>query len=80
VDKTNEVQALAGARLAVSAKELAELLGVSQRHVWRLLAMGRLPKPFRLGRAVRWNYALCKSWADAGCPPVERFQTARAAP
>ena len=41
-------------RLALSAADLAGLLGISQRHVWKLAASGRLPKPIRLGRSVRW--------------------------
>jgi excisionase family DNA binding protein len=42
------------ARLGLSAAEVAELLGISRRHVWKLLASGRLPEPIRLGRSVRW--------------------------
>jgi len=41
-------------RLALPVGEVAELLGVSERHVWQLAASGRLPKPIRLGRSVRW--------------------------
>ena len=66
-------------RLALSAREVAELLGVSQRHVWKLMASGRIPKPFRLGRAVRWNYALLRRWCDAGCPSVDQFEASCAA-
>jgi excisionase family DNA binding protein len=69
----------ASERLALSAREVAKLLGVSQRHVWKLLAAGRMPKPFRLGRSVKWNYALLRAWVDADCPAVERFEIARAA-
>ena len=40
-------------RLALSVPELAELLGISQRHVWKLVARGVL-QPVRLGRSVRF--------------------------
>lgn len=40
-------------RLALSVSELAELLGISQRHVWKLVARGVL-RPVRLGRSVRF--------------------------
>jgi excisionase family DNA binding protein len=40
-------------RLALSVPELAELLGISQRHVWKLVARGVLT-PVRLGRSVRF--------------------------
>lgn len=66
-------------RLALSAREVAKLLGVSQRHVWKLLASGRIPKPFRLGRAVRWNYPLLRRWCDAACPSVDQFEAMVAA-
>ena len=44
-------------RLALSVADLAMLLGISQRHCWKLLAAGRLPKPIRFGRSVRWLHS-----------------------
>ena len=41
-------------RLALTAREVARLLGVSERAVWAWTRAGRFPKPARLGRAVRW--------------------------
>lgn len=41
-------------RVALSVGEVAEMLGVSSRHVWKLTAMGKLPQPIRLGRSARW--------------------------
>ena len=42
-------------RLAVSINEVAELLGVSIRHVRTMLIDGRLgPQPFALGKNKRW--------------------------
>jgi excisionase family DNA binding protein len=49
-EKLNQSQS---ERLAVSVPELAELLGISQRHVWKLVARGVL-QPVRLGRSVRF--------------------------
>lgn len=43
-------------RLALSVRDVAELLGISTRHCWKLAASGRLPQPIRLGRSVRWIY------------------------
>lgn len=47
----------------LSAKELAEALGVSVRTIWRLTASGDLPAPVRIGggRVVRWPAAVVKS-------------------
>ena len=47
--------------LLLSAAELAELLGVSARHVWRLRDAGELPAPIRLGRLVRWRRSTVES-------------------
>lgn len=54
--------------LAVSAAELADLLGISTRHVANLDKWGRIPAPHRLGRAVRWNVAEVRAWLDSGSP------------
>jgi len=40
----------------ITVEKVAELLAVSTRHVWRLVATGRLPAPVRLGRrSARWR-------------------------
>lgn len=40
----------------LTAKEVAELLGVHVRSIWRLSATGEIPAPIRLGeRVVRWR-------------------------
>ena len=37
-------------------RQVADLLGVHPRSIWRLSASGQLPKPVRLtGRLVRWK-------------------------
>lgn len=59
----------AGTRpLALTASEVAQLLGVSRAHVWRLHKAGKLPEPVRLGRAVRWSRTEIESWLTAGAP------------
>lgn len=64
-------------KLALSAEEVAELLGISRAHVWKLLSSGRLPEPVRLGRAVRWSRTTLEAWMEAGAPPVDRWQESR---
>jgi predicted DNA-binding transcriptional regulator AlpA len=39
----------------LKASEVAALLHISQRTVWKWSALGILPSPFRLGRVVRWR-------------------------
>lgn len=64
-------------RLAVTAAELAEQLGISERHLWAQHASGKIPRPIRLGRAVRWNLAEIQAWLDAGAPSCEAWGALR---
>jgi excisionase family DNA binding protein len=64
-------------KLALSVDEVAAMLGISTRHVWKLHATQSLPLPVRLGRAVRWNRAELVAWLDAGCPSRESFDAAK---
>ncbi|HKQ47605.1 MAG TPA: helix-turn-helix domain-containing protein [Phycisphaerae bacterium] len=64
-------------RLAITADEVAELLGISRAHLWKLHSSGRLPRPIRLGRAVRWSVSEIQAWLAAGAPPRERWETVR---
>lgn len=54
--------------LLVNAIILAGLIDKSVRSVWRDNAAGRLPRPVRIGGAVRWRRAEILDWVEAGCP------------
>lgn len=56
---------------------VAKLLAVSARHVWELNKTGRLVKPVRLGRSVRWNSHEVEAWIEAGCPTQDRWEAHR---
>jgi len=61
--------------IAVSAKQLSQLLGVSLRQVWRLNSTGKLPRPVRIGGSVRWNRAEVIQWfSEAGCPDRQTWE------
>lgn len=64
-------------RIALSADEVAEALGISRAHVWKLASAGRLPKPIRLGRAVRWSRKDLEEWLAAGAPSRDRWEDIR---
>lgn len=64
-------------RLALSVDEVAGLLGVSARHTWKLHATGRVPRPVRLGRSVRWQRKELLAWLDAGAPTRDRWEATR---
>jgi excisionase family DNA binding protein len=63
------------APLTYTAAELAQALGCSERHVWRLHAAGGLPAAVHIGRLVRWHRTLIDRWLAAGCPPAARKTT-----
>ncbi len=46
--------------------DVAELLAVSPRTVWRLEKAGQIPKAHRLGRLPRWNQADLLRWRENG--------------
>ena len=52
----------------LSAEEVAAMLGVSERTLWRLLSAGKFTEPVRFGRSTRWRLADVKDWIDRGCP------------
>lgn len=71
---SNPNQVEASERLAIPAFEVAKLLNVSERHIWAMTSSGRLPRPIRLGRSVRWNRAELQEWLAAGAPPRDRWE------
>jgi predicted DNA-binding transcriptional regulator AlpA len=54
--------------LLLTARWLATLTARSERSVWRDHVAGLLPRPVRLGRAVRWRRDEILAWIEAGCP------------
>lgn len=52
----------------INAEELARLMQVSQRTLWRLLSGRRLPEPVRIGRSTRWRLEEVAEWIQKGCP------------
>lgn len=60
------------APIALSAEQVAELLGVSRAHIWRMLQRGQLPAPARLGRLSRWDRRTVEAWLAAGAPAARR--------
>ena len=66
-----------GTPLAYTADDLAFLLNCSKRHIAALHSSGRLPRPIRLGRSVRWRADELRAWLDAGAPSRERWEAMR---
>lgn len=51
--------------LTYTAAQLAEVLNVSERHVWRMADAGELPAPIRIGRRVLWPRKAIDLWLAA---------------
>jgi len=65
-------------QLAVSAQQLAPMLGLSVRTVRTMDSAGRLPHPVKLnGHAVRWvldGPMGIRAWLAAGAPDRSEFE------
>ena len=60
--------------LALSAGQLAQRLGVSERHLRRMTSGGHLPRPFHIGRLVRWSVTEIDAWIAAGAPSRKQWE------
>jgi excisionase family DNA binding protein len=49
------------------ARDLAALLKISTRTVWRLADEGSIPGKLRVGKSVRWSRRVIDSWIESGC-------------
>lgn len=53
--------------MLLTVKDVAEMLQLSTRTVWRMSERGEIPTPVNLGRCVRWNCAEIMAWIGSGC-------------
>ncbi len=54
-------------RLALSATEVARMLGIARSQIFKLVAAGRFPKPTRLGRInPRWLVSDIERYLEGG--------------
>lgn len=66
--------------LAVDAKALGALLGLSRATIFTMHARGSLPRPVRpTGHDPRWRVDEIRAWLAAGCPNRETWETTRGA-
>ena len=53
----------------MTVEDLAKLLHVSVRTVWRLRRNASLPRPVKIGGGVRWRISDVRAWIEQGCKP-----------
>ena len=68
MDQAQDAGPTSNPPLLIPACEVARLLGISKRTLWRLLSAGKLPAPIRLGNNVRWRLDEVEQWISQGCP------------
>ena len=56
-------------RVLMDVGQLARMLDVSTRTLWRMLSAGQLVAPIKLGGNTRWRRRDVEEWVEAGCPP-----------
>jgi excisionase family DNA binding protein len=61
--------------IILTVDDVAALLRCSSRHVRRLAAGGRIPRPIKLGVLLRWLKADVDQWISAGCPNCRKGGT-----
>ncbi len=61
-------------QLLLTAKQVAALLSISWRTVYRLSDSGKMPRPLKLSGSTRWNKEIVLRWIDLECPPRKRFE------
>ena len=62
----------------LSAKELAEMLSVSKRQIFRLHSCGKIPRPLRIGGSIRWDAKMISEWIEQSCPDRASFEALKA--
>jgi excisionase family DNA binding protein len=60
--------------LLLRARDVAQLIQVSLRTLWRMRSAGQLPAPVTLGGGVRWRYEEIKQWIT-GLPVTSGSKT-----
>lgn len=63
--------------LLLDAAGVASALRISKRHLATLSSSGRIPRPIRMGRAVRWNADEIRRWIEAGGPSRDKWEAIR---
>lgn len=58
--------------LLITIRAAADMLSLSPRTIWRLVAAGRLSPPLKIGGARRFRRADIERVAAEGCPPLSR--------
>ncbi len=52
----------------LDVSQVATILSVSERTIYRMADSGAMPRPRHLNSLVRWSRQEVEAWVKAGCP------------
>jgi excisionase family DNA binding protein len=53
--------------ILLKANEVAQMLSISTRTLWRLVSVKKFPAPVRVGGSTRWRAAEVEAWVESRC-------------
>jgi predicted DNA-binding transcriptional regulator AlpA len=53
--------------ILLKADDVAQMLAISTRTLWRLVSVKKFPEPLRLGGSTRWRASDVQAWVDGHC-------------
>ena len=72
LDTDERVEQHVPERLLLNVREVAELLSISERTVWKMASCRELPAPLRIGRSQRWSKKALEEWVAERHKAVQR--------
>lgn len=61
------------------AKTFGQRLSLSKRQIFRLNSCAKIPKPIKIGSAVRWRLSDIELWLEWNCPDRKIFEAMKQA-
>lgn len=55
-------------KILLPVGEVAAMLSLSERTIWRMRTDGEMPAPITVGKSIRWRKSDIDRWLRAGCP------------
>ncbi len=72
--KVNEKNKSKQEVVLLKADEVAQMLSISTRTLWRLVSVKKFPEPVRLGGSTRWRVCDVKAWVEGHCSGTSNDQ------
>jgi excisionase family DNA binding protein len=69
--KSSQTPHAASSGKMLDVQAVANQLCCSPRHIYRLLDIGRMPVPVKLGALIRWPKQVIDDWVNQGCPSCD---------